>query len=58
MAMLYASMHLHFVMEPFMTANVQLPRVLTRLKCTDVRAEVVEYVASVSIISESSRVPD
>jgi hypothetical protein len=57
MTILYASMHLHFVMKPFVTADVHLPGVLTRPKCTDVRTEVVEYVASVSTISESSISP-
>jgi hypothetical protein len=58
MTILYASMDLHFVMKPFMTANVHLPGVLTRVKCTDIRAQVVEYVASVSTISESSAIPE
>jgi hypothetical protein len=57
MTMLYAPMYLHFVMKPFVTANVHLAGVLTRLKCTDVRAQVVKYVASVSTISESSVIP-
>jgi hypothetical protein len=58
MTMLYAPMHLHFVMKPFVAANIHLPGVLTRLKCTDIRAEVVEHVASVLTISESSIFPE
>jgi hypothetical protein len=58
MTMLHAPVHLHFVMKPFVTANVHLPGVLTRLKCTGIRAQVVEYVASVSTISERSTIPE
>jgi hypothetical protein len=40
-------------MKPFVTVNVKLLGVLTRLKRTDIRAKVVEYMVSASVISES-----